>query len=347
MYWISPSDFKVHQELLTFLGSSGGDVILRAISSIDSAPSSKEWTVFQLCFVLVSRNCHTRFHVDFDKSLSGDAWHVMIPVVLVPDSPPELLVQSTKDAGILYSMKYEAGVACMWGPLLCHSTAMFSYTSGYHICLSVSVACINAGNVKRIVSDISQQYPPRRMSLLMDWAKKPHFSGGKCKLPFFSQEALLGQEWLKQYNNYVASTTNSRDGRYSSVSKSLQKWICHQRYCFSLKYGSSGTENASSSSHVRSARRTLTHYREFMLRQLQFSFHVDRDQGANQLKWNTMYEELKEYIQCNGHSSVSRGENSKLYAWLRTQQAVLSGKECLSVTKRHRLYLLKELGIQL
>jgi len=62
---------------------------------------------------------------------------------------------------------------------------MFSYTSGYRICLSVSVACINAGNVKRIVSDISQQYPPRRMSLLMDWAKKPHFSGGKCKLPFF------------------------------------------------------------------------------------------------------------------------------------------------------------------
>jgi hypothetical protein len=73
MYWISPSDFKVHQELLTFLGSSGGDVILWAVSSIDSAPSSKEWTVFQLCFVLVSRNCHTRFHVDFDKSLSGDA----------------------------------------------------------------------------------------------------------------------------------------------------------------------------------------------------------------------------------------------------------------------------------
>jgi hypothetical protein len=136
------------------------------------------------------------------------------------------------------------------------------------------------------------------------------------QVAFFSQEALLGLEWLKQYTNYVATTTNSRDGRYSSNSKSLQKWICHQRYCFSLKYGSCGTENASSSSHVRSARRTLMYYREFMLRQLQFSFHVDRDEGANQLKWNTMYKELKEYFQCNGHSSVSCGENSKLYAWL-------------------------------
>ncbi len=37
MFWISPSDFKLHQEVLTHLGSSGFDAVLTGISSIDSS----------------------------------------------------------------------------------------------------------------------------------------------------------------------------------------------------------------------------------------------------------------------------------------------------------------------
>jgi hypothetical protein len=33
MYWISPMDFKLHHQLLTYLGSGGFDVDLRAIGS--------------------------------------------------------------------------------------------------------------------------------------------------------------------------------------------------------------------------------------------------------------------------------------------------------------------------
>jgi hypothetical protein len=72
MYWISPYDSNVHQELLTALGSCGFDVVLRAIASIDGS-SHRDWTVFQLTFIVLSRNDEDHFHLDYHKSLSGDA----------------------------------------------------------------------------------------------------------------------------------------------------------------------------------------------------------------------------------------------------------------------------------
>jgi hypothetical protein len=66
--------------------------------------------------------------------------------------------------------------------------------------------------------------------------------------------------------------------------------MCHQRYCFSVKHGTSCSESHDfRSSHVRSASCTLTCFREFMLHKIDFQFRVDRDEGVNQSKWNHMY----------------------------------------------------------
>jgi hypothetical protein len=210
MFWISPSDFKLHQEVLMHLGSAGFDAVLRGISSIDSSVV-RDWTIFQFSFIAVSQCSSTSFHIDFHHSLAGAVWHIMIPLCLVPDSPPELLVNSADDEHTLHHVKYELGVAHIWGSLTDHSTAIFSYASGYRVCLSISVGSINGGNVKRFLSDISQQYPPRSSSLLLDWVKSPHFSSGNCTLPRFCHETLLGREWVMQYNMYLMlqrSSTN-------------------------------------------------------------------------------------------------------------------------------------------
>lgn len=42
MFWVSPSDYKLHQEVLKHLGSAGFDVVLRAISNIDHN-SARDW----------------------------------------------------------------------------------------------------------------------------------------------------------------------------------------------------------------------------------------------------------------------------------------------------------------
>jgi hypothetical protein len=201
MYWISPSDFKLHCQVLTYLGSAGFDAVLRGIASIDSL-IVRSWTIFQVSFIVVSQCSSCRFHLDFDDSLAGEAWNVMIPLVLVPDSPPELLVKSFDDDTVIHPVKYEREVALIWGPLTDHSIALFSYAYGYCVCLSVSVGSINSGNVNRFLADISQQYPPRRSSLLLEWAKSPHFSSGNCNLPSFSHEVLSGKERMMQHNIY-------------------------------------------------------------------------------------------------------------------------------------------------
>ncbi len=92
MYWISPADVHVHVGLLSVLGLGEFYEVLREMASMVPC-YVKHLTVCQLTFVIVSHCHHHSFHVDFGLSLSGQAWSVMIPVILVNDSPLELLVK--------------------------------------------------------------------------------------------------------------------------------------------------------------------------------------------------------------------------------------------------------------
>jgi hypothetical protein len=341
MFWVSPSNLKLHNEVLNYLGSAGIDAVLRCIDSFDTSVV-RHWTIFQFSFIVVSQSNKTQFHVDFHEDLDGVAWHVVIPLVLCPSSPPELFVKSTVDGSIV-PIKYEIGTALIWGALLDHSTGIFSYESGFRVCLSVSVGSINCGNVKRFLSDISQQFPPRKADFLLDWAKSPHFSLGKCYVPSLQHEALLGKEWLQQYNTYVKIHECNRDLMFPP---SIKKWVSHQRYCFAVKHNTISKDAYDfTSSHVRSASRTLTCFREFMLRKINFPFHVERDSGINQTKWYRMYNEVREFVANHGHCKVTRSSCShKLYSWVRTQKAKLCSGAQLSAVKRERLRLMQELG---
>ena len=345
MYWISPSDATSHQELLSVLGSGGFEAVLKQIASV--LPShAKHLTVYQLSFMVLSYCQSADIHVDFDDSLSGITWSVIIPVILVNNSPPKLLVKHTI-SGAVHEWKYELGQALVWGPKTEHSTAVVQYNDGvYRMCLSINLAFFCPGNVRVICSDISQQYPPRRTNFLLAWAKNPHWQrmgSNHCvtSLPQFSNEALLGAEWCQKYNELLSVIDTTK------ASPSLRQWMAHQRYCYSLKHGNRcvGDEDMCKSKSVLSYSRTLTWFREFMLQQISFRFTCDRDEGVNQAKWLVMYAALQDYYMKHGNCAVSRQTNAKLYLWIRRQRQVLGSCESTnSSVKKSRRDMLLALG---
>jgi hypothetical protein len=138
--------------------------------------------------------------------------------------------------------------------------------------------------------------------------------------------------------------TNS--GSSVDYPRSLRQWVSHQRYCFALKHGNTNDNNNSiQSSSIRSATRTLTCFRELMLHETNFQFHVDQDESLNQEKWNVMYEELRQFFLSHGHVNVNCKLHSKLFGWIRTQRDTLSVNRKLASTKNQCLYLLRQLGI--
>jgi hypothetical protein len=166
MYWISPADWETHTSMLSRLGSGGFGTVLNAIGTffLNFVP---HLTVYQLTFLVVSRCDEVRFHTDNDDSLLNQIWTMIIPLILVPNSPPELVVLQ-RNSNTRHLIKYQMEEAIVWGPDTVHSTACVRYQGGYRVCVAINFGFINPLNVKQVVSDLTQQYPPKRMKLLLE-----------------------------------------------------------------------------------------------------------------------------------------------------------------------------------
>lgn len=182
-------------------------------------------------------------------------------------------------------MKYNLGEAFVWGPETEHSTAITSCTGNYRVCMSASVAFITPLHVKQIMMDITQKFPPRKSTLLLQWARSPHWSrstlhGRTINIPHLENKALLGMEWYEKYS-LMKSLLNKKvcEAEFPS---SLRQWMTYQRHCFTLKYRL--REWSNKSRNCRSASRTLTFAREEKLKEIGFSFTRNRDEGANHEK---------------------------------------------------------------
>ena len=348
MYWISPSNLESHVDMLSRLGSGGFDTLLKAIASVlqDDIP---HLTVYQLTYVLVSYCNEQRFHTDNDDSLTGDVWTVIFPLILVPNSSPELAVRHSV-LKTEHLIKYNVGEALIWGPLTEHSTAQVKYDAGFRVCVAINVGFINPLNVRQIVLDITQKYPPRSGKLLLEWAKNPHWRKEALHddtyFPRVPDAILLGSEWFSKYTELVSLKEGGSIVEEDGYPSSLRQWMAHQRYCFALKHGLRDQERKWSSS-IASASRTLTCYREAKLRQIGFLFTVQRDEGANQLKWLKMYQELHQFVISHGHFKVSIVVNEKLHSWIRTQKRTLADSSKLTMIKKKRKQMLLDLGMQI
>ena len=348
MYWISPANIDSHSCMLARLGSGGFHDVLKAIGTVLEV-HIPHLTVYSLTYLLVSFCNLQRFHTDNDDDLMGDVWTVIFPLILVPNSPPELVVRHSVHK-TEHPIKYTIGEAVIWGPNTEHSTASVAYEGDYRVCVAINIGFINALNVKQIVRDLTQQYPPRSQKLLLQWAQNPHWRRGvwndEASLPSVPDIVLLGSEWLSKYNELVQLKEDSCGIMEGNYPPALRQWMAHQRYCFALKHGLRTTPLESSSS-IASATRTLTCYRESKLQDIGFLFTVERDGGANQGKWMANLHKLVVFQTQNGHFNVSTSADKKLYDWILTQKRTLVNESNLTSTKQKRRKMLLALGFQL
>jgi hypothetical protein len=213
----------------------------------------------------------------------------------------------------------------------------------------IAFVFINLINVRQIVLDIMQKYPPRSGKLLLDWAKNPHLRKEALHddkyLPRVPDAILLGSEWFSKYTELVLLKEGESILEEDKCPSSLRQWMAHQRYCFALKHGLQDQERKSSSS-ITSASCTLTFYREAKLRLIGFLFTVQRDEGVNQRKWLKMYQELHQFFISHGHLKVSIVVNENLHGWILTKKQTLADSSKLTMTKKKRKQMLLDLGMQ-
>jgi hypothetical protein len=202
--------------------------------------------------------------------------------------------------------------------------------------------------VKLFLPDITQQYPPKKCALLLQWAKAPHWAAShyplSTSLPSVPEELLLGKEWLDKLNELkkmlAAGIKNEKH-----YSKSLRQWMAYQRYCYCLKQGMN--EGQKQSRNCQSAQRTFTFAREHHLKDIDFVFACDRDEGVFHKQWVEMFEELQKFYEEHGHYKVNRARNRRLYVWISNQRKYLSDLSKLTNERRKRRDILLKVGLKL
>ena len=165
MHWISPRDEKTQEDYLRVLSAGGFDAVLQKIGEFFKFEGL---VAYHLSFLGVSYCSDGYHHKDIGET-GGKAFNLLIPLILVDGTEPEFeLVQDGSDydedgdiaAGRL-RYQYDTGV--MVGDWAFHATSATNYRSQRQMRLAASVyiADVNEDNIKSIMSEYTQQYPPR------------------------------------------------------------------------------------------------------------------------------------------------------------------------------------------
>lgn len=153
LHWLSPGNELSHNQYLDVLLSAGFDSILQ---SIGETMGAEGLVAYQLTFIGVNSCQKGNFHTDFAR-VGGKAYNVIIPLILVEDSEPELGIQVTSDTGDLRigRLKYEYEVAAMIGDHLEHATSAANYENSgeFRMAATVYIADVNPDNVNSLVEN--------------------------------------------------------------------------------------------------------------------------------------------------------------------------------------------------
>lgn len=159
MHWVSPAEEKSHRSFLRALGDSGFDQVLAGIGKFLGLT---DILVYQLSLIGVSYCNGGSFpHHDFTET-QGKAFNLLIPLILVQDSAPELDVYP-QDWTFIAQYKYKYGTGVLLGDDAVHATAALDYgvNSGkIRISASIYMAEVREDNIANIASHINQNYPP-------------------------------------------------------------------------------------------------------------------------------------------------------------------------------------------
>jgi len=148
MHWISPANAEAHDDYLRVLGEAGFDEILDIIGK------NFAWeglVCFHVTFIGVSQCEDGYVHYDFHDT-GGKGFNIIMPLILVNGSKPELDMHSDDGESFVGSYKYRHNIAPLMGDNAFHATSAINYTSAkeFRMAATVYVADVHEWNVNNI-----------------------------------------------------------------------------------------------------------------------------------------------------------------------------------------------------
>ncbi len=207
MHWISPSDEGTYDSFLSHIGGDGMDDSITAVAGI-SPPHVKSLVIYQTTFAVVSFCGSISLHIDYHGKLHGEVWTAILPLILVENSAPELVIQHVHSAE-LQQLKLNLNTSVVFGPRILHATNSVKYHDAYRVCLLLSFGFIHKGNISLVLDDITTIYPSKTdRELLFKWAHKPHWKcvkgGDSVKIPRLDNDTIYGVTWMEKFNQLAS-----------------------------------------------------------------------------------------------------------------------------------------------
>ncbi len=142
--------------------------------------------------------------------MAGNVWTVVIPLILVCNTNPELIVESSHTKKKV-SMKYDFDNIVIFGPSTIHSTAPVHYCDdAFRVCLFLSVAHITKGNIDVLLEDVTSLFPSKNdKALLLRWScNQPHWkfihNVTSTNIPIVPDNKIFGDQWCKMFDILVS-----------------------------------------------------------------------------------------------------------------------------------------------
>jgi hypothetical protein len=197
IHWISPADEKSNTDYLMALSAAGFDHIL---SSVGTQMDLKGLACYHITFIAISYSKRGYEHYDLTQtapeSNKSRGFNIIIPLILANETGPELDVSAT-DFESVGRLRYQYDIAVMvrttgtkvilfaifvesnrrlqfkLGDDAHHASSATDYrlSKEVRMAATVYIADIDEGNIRQIMADYTQKYPPSdRPDLLLGMA---------------------------------------------------------------------------------------------------------------------------------------------------------------------------------
>lgn len=168
MHWISPGGEAAHLKYLHALSNSGFDQVLNAIGTTFGFDGL---VCYHLTFIGVDYSQDSFLHYD-NKNTGGKVFNMIIPLYLADSDQSHELELRSDDTSSIGGYKYRLNEAILVGDGVYHRTANADYRADKEVRIAATIymADVNSQNVKQIMKDYTQHYPPRDSEMLLSKA---------------------------------------------------------------------------------------------------------------------------------------------------------------------------------
>ena len=196
MVFVYPYDSIGHTEIQDIIMQNGFGKVLGAIAEQERSRVD-HLNVINYSFLVTRKNTKLHVHLDYEPTLQGHAWNVIVPLELVRNSAPELVVLPTRCSERHQLVQYKKDTAIILGAKQWHSSGLYEYNRGekFRYCLCIAVCHITPENVDDIIKSMDGNYPlPSRISI----------GGVGCKTALEINNVIGNGEGYKQRFNRTA-----------------------------------------------------------------------------------------------------------------------------------------------